>query len=189
MSTWDESSQTLEPLIPLHHPSSLGIDSISIRPTNMFGLVWEDVLTSLRTNFQCKGFVMFCYIVFTPWISAISLDTVFLEKGHHGDSPSPARRGLAGEASCTMLYMGPICSNLRYIYSTWRFVVLIYEVFPVTMDREISGHFENPVPPGSIACLTSHVGRGPKHPEQGVAAQLLLRNTSVSMIYVTSWWL
>lgn len=135
MSTWDESSQTLEPLIPLHHPSSLGIDSISIRPTNMFGLVWEDVLTSLRTNFQCKGFVMFCYIVFTPWISAISLDTVFLEKGHHGDSPSPARRGLAGEASCTMLYMGPICSNLRYIYSTWRFVVLIYEVFPVTMDR------------------------------------------------------
>ena len=78
---------------------------------------------------------MFCYIVFTPWISAISLDTVFLEKGHHGDSPSPARRGLAGEASCTMLYMGPICSNLRYIYSTWRFVVLIYEVFPVTMDR------------------------------------------------------
>ena len=94
------------------------IDSISIRPTNMFGLVWEDVLTSLRTNFQCKGFVMFCCIVFTPWIS---LDTVFLEKGHHGDSPSPARRGLAGEASCTMLYMGPICSNLRYIYSTWRF--------------------------------------------------------------------
>lgn len=72
MSTWDESSQTLEPLIPLHHPSSLGIDSIS-----------------LRTNFQCKGFVMVCYIVFTPWIS---LDTVFLEKGHHGDGPSPTRQ-------------------------------------------------------------------------------------------------